>query len=157
MRQTRQVTQLENTEVHTIAAQRVAADGQRYTDGRRQLVDMLVAAGDPQTIADLLARDANLAQSSVYRNLVVLEKAGVLRRVIGGDEFGRYELAEDLSSHHHHLVCTNCGSVQDVEFDHEFEHQLHDAVDRFASQFSFAVDTHRLDLMGICRNCSATD
>jgi Fe2+ or Zn2+ uptake regulation protein len=154
VRQTVEVTQLDHAEVHNIAAQRVAADGQRYTDGRRQLVDMLIAAGDPQTIADLLARDTNLAQSSVYRNLAVLEKAGVLRRVIGGDEFGRYELAEDLSSHHHHLVCTNCGSVQDVEFDHDFEHILHENVDRFASQFGFAVDTHRLDLMGVCRNCS---
>ena len=141
-------------ELHSTVAAMVAADGQRYSDGRRQLVEMIAKAGDPQTIANLLAHDANLAQSSVYRNLVALEKAGVLRRVVGGDEFGRYELAESLSSHHHHLVCTQCGAVRDVEFDEAFEHQLHHNVDRFAHQYGVTVDTHRLDLLGRCSNCA---
>jgi len=39
---------------------------------------------------------------------------GVVRRVAGADDHGRFELAEELSGHHHHLVCARCGKVEDV-------------------------------------------
>jgi Fe2+ or Zn2+ uptake regulation protein len=55
-----------------------------------------------------------MPQSSVYRNLSVLEQVGAVRRVITEEGIARYELAEDLTTHHHHLVCRVCGAVEDV-------------------------------------------
>ena len=56
----------------------------------------------------------------MYRNLVVLEQAGVVRRVTSTDDFARYELAEDLTEHHHHLICSSCGTVDDFTASRRF-------------------------------------
>ena len=47
-------------------------DGQRYTAGRRSLVEVLGQAGRPLTAAEILEA-GSLPQSSAYRNLAVLE------------------------------------------------------------------------------------
>ena len=80
----------------------------------QSLLDTFTAAPRPLTIPEILDDRPELAQSSVYRNLVVLEEAGVVHRVVGADEFARWELAEDLTGHHHHLICASCGRVEDV-------------------------------------------
>ena len=63
-------------DLHATAADRLRDDGQRYTTRRRALVDLLTAVDQPLTIAELLQRQPGLAQSSAYRNLAVLERAG---------------------------------------------------------------------------------
>ena len=92
-----------------------------------------------------------LAQSSVYRNLVVLEEAGVVHRMMTRDEFARYELAEDLTEHHHHLVCSNCGRVDDLPATPAVEKSVASAVDQAARKAGFRTQHHRLDLIGLCR------
>lgn len=139
---------------HAIAA-RLQADGQRYTSGRRRLVSALVAAGRPLTAAEVLA-DAELAQSSAYRNLAVLEQCGVVLRLAGTDEFARYELAEDLTEHHHHhLICTDCGSVADVEAPPALERAVDALVAQAARRHGFETTAHRFDLVGRCARCQA--
>ncbi len=128
-------------------------DDQRYTKGRRALVATLRAVGQPVTIPQILAASDGLAQSSVYRNLVVLEDAGVVTRIITNDDFARYELAERLTHHHHHLICSSCGDVTDFSRDDLAEASLDDALHEIAAQVGFAVETHRLDLVGICASC----
>ncbi|MEO7557189.1 MAG: transcriptional repressor, partial [Acidimicrobiales bacterium] len=88
-------------DIHAIASARLRADQQRYSSGRLRLVQALAAAGRPVSIPQLLDGRGDLAQSSVYRNLAVLERAGVVHRIVTNDEFARYELAEDLTEHHH--------------------------------------------------------
>src|SRR5688572_7760098 len=92
-------------ELHEAVASRLRAADQRYTSGRRRLVELLAEAPRPETIPEILQRAPALAQSSAYRNLVVLEECGVAHRVITSDERSRYELAEHLMGHHHHLIC----------------------------------------------------
>ena len=128
-------------------------DDQRYTKGRRALVATLRAVGQPVTIPQILAASDGLAQSSVYRNLVVLEDAGVVTRIITNDDFARYELAERLTHHHHPLICSSCGDVTDFSLDDLAEASLDDALHEIAAQVGFAVETHRLDLVGICASC----
>jgi Fe2+ or Zn2+ uptake regulation protein len=140
-------------EVHTIAESRVRSTGQRYTQRRRRLVDILSRAGSPLTIADILRGRRNLAQSSVYRNLAVLEQAGVVNRVLADDEFARFELTESLTGHHHHLICSSCGRVEDVAMPKSFERTLNRTIDRLAAGAGFGTVSHRLDLLGRCRNC----
>ena len=101
------------SELDQITHTRLRRDGQRYTDNRRQLVQVLSESADPLTIPEILRRRDDLAQSSVYRNLSVLERAGVVQKIVTTDEWARYELAEDLTEHHHHLICSSCGAVRD--------------------------------------------
>jgi len=141
-------------DVHATAAERLAADDQRYTTQRRGLVSLLADAPQPLTIPQLLERQPGLAQSSAYRNLAVLERAGVVHRIVTTDEFARYELAEDLTHHHHHLICTSCGGVTDFEVSEAIEHDLETALTTVADRTGFVVRHHRLDLVGTCPTCT---
>jgi Fe2+ or Zn2+ uptake regulation protein len=100
-----------------------------------------------------LKNTKGLAQSSAYRNLTVLENAGVVVRVITTDEWARFELSEDLTGHHHHMVCSVCGAVDDVRIPDSIEHELDAALARVAKKQGFTMAHHRLDVVGVCKSC----
>ncbi|MFN8017348.1 MAG: transcriptional repressor [Acidimicrobiales bacterium] len=140
-------------DLHRAIADRLEGEGQRYTAGRRALVEVLVDGARPLTAAEVLAA-AGVAQSSAYRNLAVLESCGVVLRVAGSDEFARFELAEDLTAHHHHhLICTRCGAVADFTVPDRLEQAVAALVEQVAAADQFAADHHRLDLYGRCAAC----
>lgn len=127
---------------------------QRYTSGRKRLVSALQQGGGPLTITQIVALDKDLRQSSVYRNLTVLEDVGAVTRINTRDDFARYELTEDLTEHHHHLICTECGDVTDFSFKDEIEASLDAAMHQAGAASGFTVTAHQLDLVGTCANCS---
>jgi Fe2+ or Zn2+ uptake regulation protein len=61
-------------ELHLAIAARLRRSGQRATPNRNALVQILLRAGRPVTIPEILETDSDLAQSSVYRNLQLLEQ-----------------------------------------------------------------------------------
>jgi Fur family transcriptional regulator, ferric uptake regulator len=142
------------SEIDDVVESRLRAVGQRYTPKRRALVEALRRAGNPVATPDLAGGSLRLPQSSVYRNLVVLEQAGIVHRVVTGEEFARYELTEDLTEHHHHLVCRSCGTVEDVTVPHSFERQVARTVSDVAGKSGFSAVAHRLDVLGTCRDCA---
>lgn len=142
-------------DIHATVESRLRATGQRYTGQRRRIVEILLRAGHPLAITEIMRGRRNLAQSSVYRNLSGLEHAGVVRRVTTDDEFGLYELTEELTGHHHHLICQSCGRVQDLPLPGDFERALDRTLDRVAAEAGFAEVSHRLDLIGLCADCAA--
>lgn len=137
-----------------IAAGRLRAAGQRLTAPRVALVDALAGAGGPLTIPELQAAAPDLATSSAYRNLLVLEEVGVVHRIVTNGDHARFELAEDLTEHHHHLICSNCGSVADVPASSTLEASVRRAADEIARTTGFRTQQHRVDLVGLCTNCS---
>jgi Fe2+ or Zn2+ uptake regulation protein len=143
-----------SADVHAVIAERLRDVGQRYTDGRRDLVERMQAAGQPVTIPELLETPPRLPQSSAYRNLTVLEQAGVVHRIVANGDFARFELAEDLTEHHHHLICARCGSVEDFTAPAGLERVLGKAVTEIEAAHRFTADRHRLDLIGLCADCS---
>jgi Fe2+ or Zn2+ uptake regulation protein len=142
-------------ELHEITAERLALEGQRYTSNRQTVVELLAVANRPLSLTELLAAGDGLAQSSVYRTLVVLEEAGVVRKVAATDEFARYELAEDLTEHHHHLLCSRCGAVEDFTLPARVERTLETALVTASRRNGFLASHHRLDLVGLCADCSS--
>src|SRR5579864_4953205 len=126
-----------SADVHALAESRLRRGEQRYTDGRRAIVDALAAAGHPVSIADIAKRLPDLPRSSAYRHLVDLEVAGVVRRVAANDEFARFELAEDLTEHHRHFLCTDCGKVIDVTPSTSFERTIGRHLDEIATAAGF--------------------
>jgi Fur family transcriptional regulator, ferric uptake regulator len=139
--------------LHEEVADRLRRSEQRYTTGRRAIIDLLVAAGHPVSIGDIAGRLPAMPRSSAYRHLVDLQVAGVVRRVAANDEFARYELAEDLTEHHHHLLCIDCGKVIDVTPTATFERSLTKTVDQLAGEEGFEPHSHRLDVLGYCVDC----
>ncbi len=140
-------------DLHLTVSHRLRVAGLRYTRSRREVVEVLASTDRPLTIPDILEQADQLAQSSAYRNLAELIDAGVVYRIVAGDEYSHFELAEDLTHHHHHLVCTRCGRVEDFVASDELERSLHGALDGAAGAKGFTVQHHRLDLVGTCAEC----
>lgn len=139
--------------LHDLAEARLRRVEQRYTRGRRAVIEVLASAGHPVSIGDIAGRLPQLPRSSAYRHLVDLQSAGLVRRVAASDDFARFELAEDLTEHHHHLLCVNCGKVIDVTPTATFEQSVTSTVDHLAKTQGFQPHSHRLDVLGVCADC----
>ncbi len=134
---------------------RLRRANQRLTPNREALLEVLARAGNgPLTISEILAVRPDLAVSSVYRNLVVLEQADVVHRVVARGDFAYYELVEELTEHHHHVVCSNCGTVEDVPASASIEQSVRDVARQIARRTGFKTERHRLDLFGLCQRCA---
>lgn len=142
--------------VHQLAATKLSASAQRYTTNRRAVVEALLSLPGPATIAELLETGNDLAQSSTYRNLVVLEDAGVVHRIVTSDDHARFELTEAITGqHHHHLICEVCGVIIDITLDPSVETALERSLGQAAAANRFQGSHHRVDLVGTCRNCGS--
>lgn len=142
-----------DNEVDDKAAALLRRADQRYTSSRRRLVAALQAGDGPLTITQIVAADDSLPQSTIYRNLATLEEVDIVTRIVTSDDFARYELAEHLTGHHHHLICSECGDVIDFALDARTETNLDRTLHRAAGKVGFRVDAHRLDLLGTCAAC----
>lgn len=134
---------------------RLAAREVRYTRGRQRVVAALREVDGPRSAAELhevLAPAVPL--SSLYRSLSVMADAGVLAPHHSAKGVTRYELAEWLVGHHHHLVCVLCGAVDDVELPPELERTLESLVATAAASSRFAAAGHALEIDGLCAECA---
>jgi len=113
----------------------------------------LLAAQRPVSITDISSLLPSLPRSSAYRHLVDLQNAGVVRRVAANDEFARFELGEDLTEHHHHLLCTECGRVIDITPSQAFEKALIKQLEQLADGVGFYLQSHSVDALGLCEVC----
>lgn len=82
---------------------------------------------------------------TVYRNLELLTKLGLITKVQFEDSSIRYEVAGD--EHHHHLICEECGSIEDIPLEEEF------LLTQVTRHTSFKVKRHHLEFFGVCNNC----
>lgn len=142
-----------HAEIHRTVRDRLDQNDQRYTTGRRSLVGALADTDGPITLPELIDLAPELAQSSAYRNLAVLEEVGVVRRLVHHSDHARYELAEDLTEHHHHLICEQCGAVRDVTLTSDLEQRLDEAFATVSRVEGFAPTHHTIDLYGRCVDC----
>ena len=154
-------TKLKNSDAHIEVARRFVQHDQRYSSKRRAIVAMLETSDRPLTITEILQLSKNLkgtknaiVQSSLYRNLVVLEEVGAVQKVVSTDDNGRYELNEEILGHHHHLLCSKCGDVRDVVIPENLEKNLDATLTQIAKRSGFKLDQHRLDLIGRCKKCA---
>ncbi|MBN9653153.1 transcriptional repressor [Halobacillus litoralis] len=87
--------------------------------------------------------------ATVYRTLELLSELKVVDKINFGDGVSRYDLRKEGAEHfHHHLVCIECGSVEEID-----EDLLGDVEKIVESQWGFEVKDHRLTFHGICRVC----
>lgn len=141
-------------ELDAIAREHMSAAGHLYTRGRQLVLETLAGLGSPATIPVILHTEPSLVQSSLYRNLAVLEEAGLVSRVDVGDERAYFELSELVTrQHHHHLVCRGCSTVVDVVLPARAEQTLGRVFSAAATDAGFELEDHRLDLVGLCAGC----
>ncbi|MGA7271249.1 MAG: Fur family transcriptional regulator [Acidimicrobiia bacterium] len=143
---------METTELHESVRRRLAEREIRYTSGRKAVVTAMVRLAGPESAAELHRR-MNVPLSSLYRSLTVLDEAGVLEKHHDVDGLARFELAEWISGHHHHVVCIDCGSVEDVQLSEGQERELERLASAVAIEAGYELTGHNLDVEGLCRKC----
>lgn len=127
----------------------------RYTSGRRAVVSALAGASGPMSAAELSEElSPEVPLSSIYRTLAVLEESGVVAHHLGAKGLTRFELAEWLTGHHHHLVCLECGSVSDIDIPQAKENSVRSLVAEIAAIASFDASDHALEIEGRCSRCA---
>jgi len=92
----------------------VRARGLRATPSRLAVLDIVRGTGAPVShgeVADKLASQA-WDRATIYRNLIDLSDAGLLRRTDVGDHVWRFEAINHDAAAHPHFVCTECGVVE---------------------------------------------
>ena len=125
--------------------------GLRVTRQRMAVLDALndrTEALSAQEVYLEFRRDgASIGLSTVYRALESLEGAGLLDVLPrNGEQTFRY----CSPKHHHHLVCTVCNTVEELE-----AALVEEWVTKVSQAHDFEVSTHRADIYGRCRSCAA--
>jgi Fur family transcriptional regulator, ferric uptake regulator len=125
----------------------LVANGHRLTRGRRAVVEAALAGDDLFTIADVQRRVPRIGRATVFRTIKLLVDLDLLCRVRLEDGSLRYRLRQ-AADHHHHLVCTGCGSVEDFP-----ECDLDAVSETLAGRTKYEIQGHRLELYGLCPAC----
>ena len=132
----------------------MAKKGLRSTAQRRLIVDTFLQGASHMTIEDLLnevrVHDRGIGYATVYRTLKLLAECGVASERKFGDGLSRYELADDASAHHDHLICENCGKITEFE-----EPRIEALQDEVAARHGFEVSSHKHEMYGTCSECRA--
>lgn len=122
--------------------------GQSVTKPRRAVFDALTRADSPLKNGEIAKLTPFIDRASVYRTLELFAKLGITTTTIRGwTPFT--ELAEPFKPHHHHMICEQCGVVEEIESD-----TLEDMLTILASRHSFTLRSHTVELSGICARCS---
>lgn len=138
-----------------VIEERLGDSGVRFTGGRRKVVAALEVSDGPLSAAELHDQlGGSVPASSVYRTLAVLEETGIVEPHHGARGITRYELAEWLTGHHHHLVCRTCGAVEDVALPSPLEAQLERLVGQVSRLSAFRASGHSLEVDGRCARCA---
>jgi len=136
---------------HTLQSkQQLKTGGLKITTARLLLLDILKHAKKPLSVKEIAKTlgkgGADLV--TLYRNIESLENLGSVKKINLKGRQAYYELADD-GRHHHHLVCTNCGKLSDVEIP---EINLSKT---FLKKHGFAkVTDHDLEFFGLCAKCA---
>src|SRR5262249_23250328 len=127
--------------------QYMARKGLRSTDQRRLIVDTFFKAPNHVSIEELLAevreRDPKVGYATVYRTLKVVAECGVAFDRRFGDGLTRYELADDTTHHHDHLICVECGKITEFE-----EPRIEELQEQVAQRFGYELRSHKHEMYG---------
>ena len=126
------------------------------TNPRILVLEALLEFGNPVTIDELQSKlQGAVAKSTLYRVLNDLKKIKILNEFTSPDNATVVELILEDHSHHHHLFCSDCGEVIDVELSEEFELMLDKEIEKVQKNFNFKITDHRVEMFGLCtKECS---
>ena len=133
---------------------RLRGQARKITGPRAAILEILRAHPHPLTNREIFSEVRKTQKgrgdlATVYRSMHLLEKMGMVKRFDFGDGAARFELVgENDDGHHHHLVCTHCPEVVEIEecFPEKIER-------RIAARNGFKAVTHKLEFFGICPGC----
>ena len=126
----------------------LAANGYSVTRQRRAVFRAL-SGSEPISMRQLIDKlEGRLDRVSIYRTVALFERLGILVRLVSGFKY-KIELSDSFNPHHHHLTCTECGKVIDVNVE-ELERYIRD----LAKANNFTLIAHQVEIQGKCAECA---
>jgi Fur family ferric uptake transcriptional regulator len=151
-----------SADVRDMLPHRLARRGLRLTGPRRAVLDVLAGSRVPLTVPEIHARlrERRAHIVSVYRTVHLLMRLRLVRptdtlrlaAALRGSQ--RYELAEEFTGHHHHLICQGCGAIEDLDGCLLADAALTQLARYVRRTRRFAVTEHEVRLFGLCRRCA---
>jgi len=93
---------------------------------------------------DLKQQMPQLSLATVYRNLKVLEREGLVMRILAQDA----EHFDGNFQNHYHMTCQKCSKIMDLELNGS------EVIDRLPTRFGGEIKSHTLMYFGVCPDCS---
>ncbi|HVP18587.1 MAG TPA: Fur family transcriptional regulator [Spirochaetia bacterium] len=128
--------------------------GERRTEPRRAIAKNLIRLGHAgaafsadELLKKLRRTNPRIGRATVYRSIDKLVRMKVLDRIEFADGTHSFRLCES-DGHHHHLACTKCHRVIELDFCLES-----DMIAAIGKRESFEIDDHSITLFGLCREC----
>lgn len=125
-------------------------EGHRITPIRGRILELLSQSKAPVSAPDLIesfkSSGVNVNKTTIYRELEFLLQKQLVNEVEFGDGKKRYEID---NGHHHHIVCLNCGKVEDVSLDADLSIEEK----KIEKETGFKIKSHSLEFFGYCKDC----
>lgn len=130
----------------------IEQSGLRFTPQRLAVAEALRRSQREASVQEIYDRvrrkHAYIGRATVFRSVDRLVEAGLARRLERPGHVSAYVWCEP--THHHHLICTQCRTVQELD-----ERMVAPLAEAVAAQQGFRVDHATLDFYGLCRGCAA--
>ncbi len=124
--------------------------GYKLTPQRRAVMRTIVSSQDhltPASIYEKVHQDhPGIGFVTIYRTLDTLAKLGLICELHAGGSCRSYTIS--AVGHHHHLICSNCGTVVDFP---GFE--LAEVEQNLSQDTGFRIDGRLLEFIGLCQAC----
>ncbi|AJY75196.1 Fur family transcriptional regulator [Paenibacillus beijingensis] len=121
----------------------------RLTPQRYAVIEYLYASHSHPTAEDiyqsLALKYPSLSVATVYNNLKVFKKLGLVKELTMGDSSRRYEA---VTTEHYHVICNECGKVVDVDLLEPLAFKA-----QIERETGFVIDIHNVDMHGTCPQC----
>jgi Fe2+ or Zn2+ uptake regulation protein len=123
--------------------------GISLTAQRRTVLEILPTLNHP-TVDDIWGEVRNalpeVSRTTVYRILEHFASLRIIRKVCHPGAVARYE---DRTDRHHHLLCTRCGAMSDMD------NPAFDQIEIPGKELGFTIEDYSIQFRGICHECSA--
>jgi Fur family ferric uptake transcriptional regulator len=133
---------------------RLNQKGQRLTNQRQKILDVFSNALEGQHLSaeeihhQVIQQGDRISYSTIYRALHTMVDLGILREVELAEGRKYYELSSPFAHQHHHLVCVQCGEVQEFE-----DSRVTKVSQRETVGHGFLMQNCQFTVYGICRRC----
>ena len=128
--------------------------GYKLTPQRRIILGAIAESHGhltPAEIHEKVSREyKKIGLVTIYRTLDLLTKLGLICEIHAGGNCRSY-LLKRPSEHHHHLICSDCGTVVDFT-----SCDLSQVEQKLADDTGFDINGHLLEFLGRCRSCQET-
>ncbi len=126
-------------------------NGYKFTDPRKEIYQLFNTSKSHYTIQEAIKAlnkkpTDHIGTATIYRNILIFNKLGILDKVVLKDNVVRYEI-KNIVRDHNHMICTNCGKIIETKRKEIKE------LEKLAEAEDFLVEDYELNFYGICKDC----